>query len=122
LLLLLSQIAVLGLTLLFLGLQLVYKNVGFVAWIFSLILLFASGALVSFQQAGPLQTLSRFLPLSVGIRLMQKRVEGAGILELLSSSDSLWLWGISAVYLLVGILVFHWGQQKARRLGILGDY
>ena len=85
-------------------------------------LVFFTGALVPLPGA-LLGLLSRLLPLSWGIAALRWSFENG------PDAAELWRNGLlpglllnTAVYLALGLILFTWGERRARQLGVLGHY
>lgn len=123
-LVLLTFLGVAGISLLLGGLALIYKNINsFVSVIAFLAVLF-TGALVPLNSLGPVFVILKlFLPMTWGIDALRQ------VLIQQATWDTLWhegtLLGLAiqtAVFLVIGILVFNWGFHHAQRQGSLGAY
>jgi hypothetical protein len=112
----LSITSVLGLGFAAGGVTVLYKRVG--NWLN--LLQFGFVVLVS----APVLDLpwTRFLPLAHGSALLQRTmVDGVRLWEF-GLADLGLLVVVALAYLAVGYVVFHYATQRARRLGVLGDY
>jgi ABC-type polysaccharide/polyol phosphate export permease len=104
------------------GAVLAYKRVGGVLQMVWQMLVFFTGALapISHPLVGPL---SQLLPLTWGITSLRAiLVEGSAFTRLWQSGLLIGLLTNTAVYILLGIVLFHQGQRKARQLGVLAHY
>jgi ABC-type multidrug transport system permease subunit len=120
---LITLIGAFGLAFAVSGLHLVYQNVSPIMMPLATILLFFSGAMVSLEGVPLFYGISRFLPLSAGIDLMrQMMVEGASLTDVVQSMEFVWLLLNTAVYLMAGLLILHWAQNRARANGSLAHY
>lgn len=70
--------------------------------------------------SGPLKIMALTLPLTQGAKLLRWILLGHG--SPLTAWDFLPLILNSVAYLLVGIAVFHWAEERARDKGLLGHY
>jgi ABC-2 type transport system permease protein len=119
----LSQIAIIGLGFMLVGLQLVYKNVTAITLALSTALLFLTGALAPLDAGSLHYAFARLLPLTAGIRLLRLSViEGVPLLSMVAHSDFLWLSAAALGYALGGVLIFSWAERVARRRGSLAHY
>ena len=115
----------LGLALIMIGLQLVYKNVNALTYPLATVLLFLTGALVPLSPTATpwVYTLSRFLPISSGVDLLRAvLVEQASFMALVTRPLFYELLLNSAVYLICGLLVFQWAERKVLQDGTLMHY
>lgn len=106
------------------GLTIVYKRTSSVAGIIEYILLFFTGAIVTVEtMPAVLQYVSLFLPLSLGITLLRKvMVAGYPPLSVICAKEFWLLVGNSLAYLLIGVLIFYYGDHVARKRGVIGRY
>lgn len=112
----LSIVSVLGLGFAAGGITVLYKRVG--NWLN--LLQFGFIVLVSAPVLDAPWT--RFLPLAHGSALLQRAmVDGVRLWEF-GLADVGLLVGVAVGYLAGGYAVFHFATQRARRLGVLGDY
>lgn len=120
---LLTQIGAFGLAYMIAGLHLAYKNVAALTLAVSTALLFLSGALAPVEGAPVLISLSRVLPLTLGIALLRQLATGEILWSQLGQQpDFYWLLVHTTVYGLLGWQVMMWGQRLARRDGSLAHY
>lgn len=120
---LLTLISPFGVALILTGLQLVYKNVEALAFPLATILLFLTGALSPLDGIPVLYTLSRFLPISIGVDLLRDLlVDGESLSTIVLQPAFLGLLLNSAVYLGVGRLVINWAKGKVLAQGSLAHY
>lgn len=70
--------------------------------------------------SGPLKIIALTLPLTQGVKLLRRILVGPS--SPIAAWDFLPLIVNSAAYLLVGIAVFHWAEERARDKGLLGHY
>src|SRR5690606_25919616 len=104
-------------------LHLVYQNVSPIMMPLATVLLFFSGAMIPLEGIPVFYEISRLLPLATGIDLMrQMMVEGASLLTVMQSQAFVWLLLNTAVYLLSGLAILRWAQNKARANGLLAHY
>jgi ABC-2 type transport system permease protein len=103
------------------GLVLVYKRLGGFLNLVWQLLVFFTGALA--PQAGLFGSFTHLLPLSLGIDALR-----GNLVDGLSFGD-LWTNGLlpgllvnTIAYLVLGVILFNWGERKARLLGVLGHY
>jgi len=111
-----------GLALMFTGYQLVFQRSSAFSGPLATAMLFLTGALVPFESNQLLYTISRILPLGVGIDLMRELVDGLGLIELLTSIDFVILLTNSVVYLSLGIFVISRAKAAALAKGSLAHY
>ncbi len=120
---LLTLSSAIGLALLIAGLHLIYKNVNAITFPLATMLLFFTGAITPLQNMPILYTISRFLPLSIGIGLLRNLlVNGQTFLEVISTLAFLGLLINGTVYLVAGWVVLKWGKRKALLHGSLAHY
>jgi ABC-2 type transport system permease protein len=119
---LLSLIGALGVGFALAGLVLVYKQVRGVVNLVWQALVFFTGALAPIYHP-VLSIVSKVLPLTWGIDSLRAIFLGNADLA------SLWQQGLlvgllinTAVYVTLGVLLFTWGEQRARMLGVLAHY
>lgn len=114
-----TLIGMYGIGFIFAGLALVAKRVSQVVTAFQVILLFITGTLAPPEaMPTPVKWLAESLPLTQGIHLARLSIVHA------VSSPSAWvpLVVTSAIYVLVGIAIFHVFAHKARAEGLLGRH
>lgn len=117
---LLTQLGAFGVAYALVGFHLVSKSVASLTLAISTSLLFLTGALAPLEGAAGLQSVALLLPLGPGMQMMRTAVlEGASALTAL---DFVWLGVHTGIYVGVGLLVFRWGQRRARVLGQLAHY
>lgn len=123
LLYLLTLISPFGVALILTGLQLVYKNVEALAFPLATILLFLTGALSPLDGIPTLYTLSRFLPIAIGVDLLRDLlVDGTSFSTVVLQPAFLGLLLNSAIYLGAGWLVISWARGKVLAQGSLAHY
>jgi ABC-2 type transport system permease protein len=113
-----------GLGYLFAGLALVFKRVGaMTSLVFSLLILL-TGAFVGLESLGwYFDVLRLAFPLTWGISLMRQVAgEGVTLASLLQGGELVGLTLHSAIYLVVGLVVFAWGYRISRQKGTLAHY
>jgi ABC-2 type transport system permease protein len=119
----LTQVGAFGVAYTISGFHLVYKNMSSITLAISTALLFLTGAVTPLDNAPLLYTLTRALPLTIGIELLREMLLGnMALITLLRQADLYWLLLNSAAYGLVGWTVLRWGQNTARRHGSLAHY
>jgi ABC-2 type transport system permease protein len=119
----LTQAGAFGVAFIIAGLHLIYKNVSSIGLALSTALLFLTGALAPLDNAPLLYRLSRALPLTIGIDLSRQVIAGKlQISAVLRQPDFYWLLVNTAVYVLLGLAIWEWGQRTARRDGSLAHY
>ncbi len=118
-----TQAGAFGVAFIIAGLHLVYKNVSSIILTISTALLFLTGALAPLGNAPLLYRLSRTLPLTIGIDLSRQMLaQEMPLAGLLQHPDFYWLLVNTAVYTLLGLAIWEWGQRAARRNGSLAHY
>jgi len=115
----LTVLGVGGVSLIFGGLALVYKNVSSAVNVISLLALFFTGAIISLDSLGILFDALKFLlPTAWGIDALRQSV----VLGFVDETVILGL-SIQAVLLVfAGAISFQWGFKRAQRQGSLGTY
>lgn len=104
------------------GLVLVYKRVGGAIELLWQMLVFFTGALAPIQNP-LLGAFSKLLPLTLGIDCLRAIIiDSATAAELWQSCLLPGLLIVNAFYLILGGIVFEWGQRRARQLGVLAHY
>lgn len=112
-----------GVTFTIAGLHLAFKNVEAITYALATVLLFLTGAIVSFSDVPILYALSRFLPLSIGIDLLRSvLVESRSGWVIFTSWAFISLLVNSLCYLLIGLITLNWAQRKALWTGSLAHY
>jgi ABC-2 type transport system permease protein len=104
------------------GLVLVYKRIGGALQLIWQMLVFFTGALAPIDHMilGPL---SKVLPLTWGITSLRAIIiDGATMIMLWENGLLLGLLVNTALYVVLGAVAFTWGQDRARKLGVLGHY
>lgn len=119
---LLTEVGVLGATYILIGLQLVTKRIDSIVVAFSTSLLFVTGALVPLDAAPWLMAGARWLPLGLGVQMMQRMA-----MQPERSGEILFTWGAGLAahtigYCLLGYGVFTWARRVAETQGTLGQY
>ena len=106
------------------GLTLVWKRVEMIHELATGMMIFFSGALIPLDRLpGWMAAIGRFTPIGQGVvALRAVLVDGRADFPVGGDGGLLWLAGISAAYLLVGIAAFSLGEAIARRRGSLGRY
>ena len=116
---LVMQIGIWGVALTLAGLHIVFKQIASVTVAVSTALLFLSGALAPLDSVPWLASLTRILPLTVGIEMLRDLMVYHTAIPV---SDVFWLIGTSALYVLLGWLVLNWALRTAQRAGSLAHY
>ncbi|MBI3958049.1 MAG: hypothetical protein HY328_04490 [Chloroflexi bacterium] len=120
---LLAQFGVIGTAYILMGLQLAFKRTVSLTLAFTTSLLFVTGALAPIEHVYWLTIAVRFLPLGPGIHLLQAEIEQPlSMIHLWLSNEGIWLVCHSIVYLVLGQIVFAWGERYALNSGHLGQY
>ena len=106
------------------GMTLAWKRVELVHELALGLMTFFSGALIPLDRLPAwMAEIGRFAPISQGIvGLRSVLVGGKEAFPLGDDGGLLWMAGISAAYLVLGIAAFSLGETKARRQGSLGRY
>lgn len=120
----LTILSVVGVGLALGGIALVYKRIDSVVAVITLLAVLFTGALVPLNSLGYLfQMLKYTLPTTWGIdALRQVMIEGTGWVDLWHEGTWVGLGVQTAVFILIGSMVFNWGFQRALRHGSLGTY
>ena len=118
-----TLISAFGLAYLLTGLHLVYKNVASITMPLATALLFLTGAIVPLAGLPVFFTVSRFLPLAIGIDLLREIVvNDVPLMTAVTTPAFIGLLLNSAAYLAFGLLTLHWATRKARINGVLAHY
>lgn len=112
-----TLIGVFGISFVFVGMNIVYKNTSTLSDALSFMLFFLGGTLFSFSIGSLLYVTSRLFPLAAGIAVMRAMVEG-----LPTNNEWFFLVGNSAVYFLFGLIVLSWSFRRAQMDGSLAHY
>jgi ABC-2 type transport system permease protein len=122
--LILTLIGLFGFTLILGGATLVYKQVDSLADLIQNLLLFLTGSLLPVTSfPGWLAVIARTLPITEGIEVLREVVlQGQSLSSTWANGNLSGLLLNSAVYLVVGWLVFKWGERVARKEGTLSHY
>jgi ABC-2 type transport system permease protein len=104
------------------GLVLVYKRIGGALNLLWQMLVFFTGALAPIQN--PIfGTIAKGLPLTWGITILRAiMIDGKEIGMLWQNGMLPGLLINTAIYVALGVVLFTWGQQRARELGVLAHY
>ena len=113
-----------GFTLALSGIALVFKQIGALADLVQNALLFLTGALLPVSHFPVwLSVIAQTLPITQGIIVLREVALGAQSLGKVWMDGSMfWLCINSAGYLLVGMLIFKWGERVAKMKGSMGHY
>lgn len=104
------------------GVGLIYKQTSRLPTILWQMLVFFTGALAPIYQPVLLQ-ISKLLPLTWGIAALRAIfIEGASLSTLWQRGLAVGLLANTIFYILLGVVVFSWGQNRARTLGTLAHY
>jgi ABC-2 type transport system permease protein len=104
------------------GLVLVYKRMGGGIHLLWQLLVFFTGALAPITNP-LLGAFSKLLPLTLGINCLREIIiNGATANDLWQSNLLPGLLVNTGFYMLIGIILFTWGQRRARQLGVLAHY
>jgi ABC-2 type transport system permease protein len=106
------------------GLVLAWRRVELVHELAMGLMVFFTGALIPLSQIpGWMADIGRFAPISQGLVAMRAvLIDGRTSFALGGDGGILWMAGVSAAYLVVGIAAFGLGERRARRRGSLGRY
>lgn len=106
------------------GLTLMYKQITSVTNLVNNVLLFLNGALLPVHYFPEwLETVARMLPTTQGIAVLRKVViDGMSLSAVWEDGSMVFLLVQSAVFLIVGWVIFNIGEQVAKRRGNLGQY
>ena len=106
------------------GITLIWKRVELFHELALGLMAFLSGALLPLDRLPAwMADVGRFAPIAQGVvGLRALLVKGSGSLPSNGDGSLLWLFGIGAAWLLLGIVVFTLGETSARRTGSLGRY
>ena len=104
------------------GLVLIYKRVGGILNLIWQVLVFFTGALAPIHDP-VLSPISRALPLTWGIEALRAiMVNGDNLTALWQNGLIVGLLVNTTTYIVLGIVIFSWGQKQARALGVLAHY
>lgn len=106
------------------GFTLIFKQVASLSDLVQYALVFLNGALLPVEVFPPwLAFIARLLPTTQGIIVLrQVGIESMSLQETWQTGTLGWLMVHSAVFLLLGWLVFKWCEKVAQRRGLLGQY
>jgi ABC-2 type transport system permease protein len=106
------------------GMVLAWRRVELVHELALGLMVFLTGALIPLSRLpGWMEDIGRFAPISQGvIALRAVLIDGHTSFPLLGDGGVVWMVGISAVYLVIGIAAFGLGEAHARRRASLGRY
>ena len=106
------------------GLTLVFKQISSASGLLTNVLLFLNGALLPVHHFPPwLETVAVFLPTTQGIIVLRKVVvDGMSLTAVWQDGSMVFLAVQSAVFLLVGWVLFNVGERIAKQRGTLGQY
>lgn len=114
---------IVGIALLLLACQLVYKQIAFLANPIGFLLFFLTGAFFPFEQGSTLNLIGRFLPLTDGIHLLRVMLIHNTPLPSLYWTPTFWLFLLNTiVYLLLGYGALTWARQRTLQEGSLAHY
>jgi len=113
-----------GFTLALSGIALVFKQIDALADLVQNALLFLTGALLPVARFPEwLMLIAQTLPITQGIIVLrQVALEQQSLNDTWASGSLVWLCINSVGYLLLGMLVFKWGERVAKVQGSLGHY
>ncbi len=104
------------------GLTLVYKRIGGGLHLLWQMLVFFTGALAPITNP-LLDGFAKLLPLTWGIRALRANIlDGATLSEHWQNGIWLGLLVNTGIYLILGVILFTWGQNRARQQGVLAHY
>ena len=123
-LLFLTILGVAGVGLALSGLTIVHKNIESVVGIIALLAVIFTGALVPLNNLGPIyQVLKVLVPTTWGIDAMREAIiNGASLTSLLADGTIPGLSLQAIIFLVLGVIIFNWGFQRAQLQGNLGSY
>ncbi|MFZ0549108.1 MAG: ABC transporter permease [Candidatus Promineifilaceae bacterium] len=106
------------------GFTLIYKQANSLSDLVQYGLVFLNGALLPIDRFPSwLAFIARLLPTTQGIIVLrQVTVDGMSLAETWQAGTLVWLIIHSAVFLLLGWLIFKWCEKIARQRGLLGQY
>jgi len=106
------------------GLVLAWRRVELVHELAMGLMAFFTGALIPLSQLPAwMAEIGRFAPISQGLVAMRSvLIDGRTSFALLGDGGMVWMVGVSAAYLIIGIAAFSLGERRARRRGSLGRY
>ena len=118
-----SLLSTIGLALLIVSFQIIYKNISSTVAALTTILFFTSGALTSLKDDTWLYAFTRLLPLSSGIDLIRTTyLNSYSFSEVVQLSSFIEVLFNSFFYFFAGWLSLLWAQKKATEIGSLGHY
>lgn len=104
------------------GLTLVYKRIGGGLHLLWQMLVFFTGALAPITHP-VLAGFAKLLPLTWGISALRANIlDGVGSVELWQSGLWQGLLINTLIYLILGVVLFNWGERRARQQGVLAHY
>ena len=106
------------------GLVLAWRRVELVHELAMGLMAFFTGALIPLSHLPAwMAEIGRFAPISQGLVAMRSvLIDGRTSFALWGDGGMVWMVGISAAYLIIGIAAFSLGERRARRRGSLGRY
>src|SRR5262249_4111565 len=106
------------------GLVLAWRRVELVHELAMGLMAFFTGALIPLSQLPAwMAEIGRFAPISQGLVAMRSvLIDGRTSFALLGDGGMVWMVGVGAAYLIIGIAAFSLGEHRARRRGSLGRY
>jgi len=106
------------------GLVLAWRRVELVHELAMGLMAFFTGALIPLSHLPAwMAEIGRFAPISQGLVAMRSvLIDGRTSFALWGDGGMVWMVGISAAYLVIGIAAFGLGERRARRRGSLGRY
>ena len=120
--LLIMMFGLYGVGLIFGGLALIFKQIGNLLAIIQFALLFITMAPIE-DLHGPIRLFAKGFPLSQGAAMLREVAQGrTGLGSLWTSRDLLYLLICSAIYLIIGIVIYGRLDAYARRRGTIGQY
>ncbi|HEU5230963.1 MAG TPA: ABC transporter permease [Ktedonobacteraceae bacterium] len=113
-----------GFTLALSGIALVFKQIGALADLVQNALLFLTGSLLPVSRFPFWLTLiAQTLPITQGIIVLRAiTLQGHSLLQVWSDGSLFWLCVNSGCYLMLGLMVFKWGERVAKMRGSIGHY
>jgi len=106
------------------GLVLAWRRVELVHELAMGLMAFFTGALIPLSQLPAwMAEIGRFAPISQGLVAMRSvLIDGRTSFALWGDGGMVWMVGVGAAYLIIGIAAFSLGERRARRRGSLGRY
>lgn len=117
--LLLAFVSFLGFGIIFAGLVMLFKNIGALGQIFEFLVLFLSGVFFPMNvMPAWVKVAGELMPLTHAIKLARGAFIGRSYMEMLPSLEALLI--LSALYWVIGYLLFKWAEKTTRVVGYGG--